>query len=83
MLTERRGHATELARSAAPATIIAFGGDGVFNEVLNGVEGDRVLGFVPAGARTCSRGRSASRATRSRPRGASRRRGSGGSRSAA
>jgi diacylglycerol kinase family enzyme len=49
VLTERRGHATELARSAAPGAILAFGGDGLFNEVLNGVEGDRVLGFVPGG----------------------------------
>ena len=49
VLTERRGHATELARSAEPGTIFAFGGDGLFNEVLNGVEGDRVLGFVPGG----------------------------------
>ena len=49
VLTERRGHATELARSAEPETIFAFGGDGLYNEVLNGVEGDRVLGFVPGG----------------------------------
>ena len=49
VLTERRGHAMHLARAAAPGPIFAFGGDGVFNEVLNGVEGDRVLGFVPGG----------------------------------
>lgn len=49
VLTERRGHATELARGAEPGPIFALGGDGVFNEVLNGVEGDRVLGFVPGG----------------------------------
>ncbi len=49
VLTERRGHAVDLARAAPPGPIFAFGGDGVFNEVLNGVEGDRVLGFVPGG----------------------------------
>jgi diacylglycerol kinase family enzyme len=49
LLTERRGHATELARAAAPGTIFAFGGDGLYNEVLNGVGPDRVLGFVPGG----------------------------------
>jgi diacylglycerol kinase family enzyme len=49
VLTERRGHAIELARAADTETIFAFGGDGVFNEVLNGVGGDRRLGFVPGG----------------------------------
>ena len=29
--------------------IFAFGGDGVFNEVLNGADGTRPLGFVPGG----------------------------------
>jgi diacylglycerol kinase family enzyme len=49
VLTERRGHAIELARDADTETIFAYGGDGVFNEVLNGVVGDRRLGFVPGG----------------------------------
>src|SRR5262249_52894612 len=49
VLTERRGHAIEIARAAEPGPIFALGGDGVFNEVLNGVEGDHVLGFVPGG----------------------------------
>lgn len=49
VLTERRGHAVELAREAGTETIFAFGGDGVSNEVLNGVVGDRRLGFVPGG----------------------------------
>jgi diacylglycerol kinase family enzyme len=49
LLTERRGHAVELARSADGDAIFAFGGDGVFNEVLNGAEGVRPLGFVPGG----------------------------------
>ena len=49
VLTERRGHAVELARDAATETIFVFGGDGVFNEVLNGVDGTRRIGFVPGG----------------------------------
>lgn len=49
VLTERRGHAVDLAREARPGTIFAFGGDGVFNEVLNGADGSRQLGFVPGG----------------------------------
>jgi diacylglycerol kinase family enzyme len=49
VLTERRGHATELARAADSAAILAFGGDGVFNEVLNGVDGSRPVGFLPGG----------------------------------
>jgi diacylglycerol kinase family enzyme len=50
ILTERRGHAIELARDADGDAIFAFGGDGVFNEVLNGADGRRPLGFVPGGA---------------------------------
>jgi diacylglycerol kinase family enzyme len=49
VLTERPGHATELARDADGNAIFSFGGDGVFNEVLNGVDGRRPLGFVPGG----------------------------------
>jgi diacylglycerol kinase family enzyme len=49
LLTERRGHAIELARDADGDAIFAFGGDGVFNEVLNGADGTRPLGFVPGG----------------------------------
>ena len=51
-LTERRGHATELAQEAVAAgvdAIYVFSGDGGFNEVLNGVDGDIPLGFVPGG----------------------------------
>jgi diacylglycerol kinase family enzyme len=48
-LTERPGHATELARSAGPATIFVLGGDGTFNEVLNGAHPDAVLGFLAGG----------------------------------
>jgi diacylglycerol kinase family enzyme len=49
LLTERRGHAVELARVATGEAIFAFGGDGVFNEVVNGADGTVPLGFVPGG----------------------------------
>ena len=49
ILTERRGHATELARAAEGEAILVFGGDGVANEVLNGVDGTRPVGFLPGG----------------------------------
>jgi diacylglycerol kinase family enzyme len=50
--TARPGHATELARAAAAEgcdAIVAFSGDGGFNEVLNGVDGSLPVGFVPGG----------------------------------
>jgi diacylglycerol kinase family enzyme len=50
MLTTVGGEATEIARSAgAVDAIYVFGGDGTFNEVLNGVEQDVPLGFIPGG----------------------------------
>ena len=49
VLTERRGHASELARDAQADAIVVYSGDGVFNEVLNGVTGDAPLGIVPGG----------------------------------
>jgi diacylglycerol kinase family enzyme len=49
VLTERRGHATELARAADGDALLVFGGDGVANEVLNGVDGRRPVGFLPGG----------------------------------
>lgn len=53
--TERPGHATEITRelSATPDTkIIMMGGDGSFNEILNGIDNfDNVtLGIVPCGS---------------------------------
>ena len=49
-LTERRGHATELVRSAgAPEAVFVYGGDGLLNEVLNGVDGHLPLGVLPGG----------------------------------
>jgi diacylglycerol kinase family enzyme len=47
--TERRGHATELARETDADAVFAFSGDGGFNEVLNGVRPDLPVGFVPGG----------------------------------
>ncbi len=57
--TERAGHARELARAAAGEgfdTVIAAGGDGTVNEVLNGLaeavmagEGAPCLGILPLG----------------------------------
>ena len=51
--TTRKGHATELTRllSANGGTIVALGGDGTFNEVLNGIVDleNTTLGFIPSG----------------------------------
>lgn len=49
LLTERKGHATELAREAQGDTVWVYGGDGVVNEVLNGLPPDKSLGLVPGG----------------------------------
>jgi diacylglycerol kinase family enzyme len=48
MLTERRGHATDLAASAADAVVV-FGGDGAVNEALNGIARDVPFGAIPGG----------------------------------
>src|SRR5918997_141983 len=47
--TERRGHATELAAESAAESVVVFGGDGVFNEVINGLRPGALLGVVPGG----------------------------------
>ncbi len=57
--TERRGHAIELARTAVNAgyeLIVAVGGDGTLNEVVNGMIADgkamnpnAMLGVIPSG----------------------------------
>jgi diacylglycerol kinase (ATP) len=49
LLTEHRGHATELAREASGEEVWVLGGDGVVNEVLNGLRPGVVLGIVPGG----------------------------------
>lgn len=48
--TERSGHATELVRAANDAqAVYVFSGDGVFNEVLNGIGPETPVGLVPGG----------------------------------
>ena len=53
-LTERPGHARELAHEAVAAgygLVVAVGGDGTVNEVASALTGtDSVLGIVPAGS---------------------------------
>jgi len=54
-ISEKPGHATELARHAVAegaGAVIAVGGDGTVNEVLNGLSGAATLGIVPVG--TCN-----------------------------
>ncbi len=52
--TQRRGHATELCRAAADDgfdVVVAFGGDGTVNEVVNGIAGTRTpLTCLPGGS---------------------------------
>ena len=47
--TERRGHATELARDADADAVVVLGGDGAANEVLNGVAPGVAVGVLPGG----------------------------------
>jgi len=48
--TEHRGHATELTREAGGAeAVYVFSGDGGFNEVLNGIDAETPVGFLPGG----------------------------------
>jgi diacylglycerol kinase family enzyme len=50
LLTTAPGEATEIARGVEEAeAIYVFGGDGTFNEVLNGLGADVPLGFLPGG----------------------------------
>ncbi len=49
LLTERPGHATELSAAAAGDAVFAFGGDGLVNEVLNGLPPGKPLGVVAGG----------------------------------
>ncbi len=49
LFTERRGHATQLAAAAAGDAVFAFGGDGLVNEVLNGLPPGKALGVVAGG----------------------------------
>jgi diacylglycerol kinase family enzyme len=49
--TEGRGHATELAATAAGSAdaIVVYAGDGTYNEAVNGAAGRVAFGFVPGG----------------------------------
>ena len=47
--TERPDHATELAATAGDRLVIAAGGDGTVNEVVNGLSKDATLGILPLG----------------------------------
>jgi diacylglycerol kinase family enzyme len=51
VMTSARGEATEIARDACGRVdaLYVFGGDGTYNEVLNGVDSETPLGFVPGG----------------------------------
>jgi diacylglycerol kinase family enzyme len=50
LLTTKAGEATEIAREAgAVDAMYVFGGDGTYNEVLNGLRVDVPLGFLPGG----------------------------------
>lgn len=50
-LTSVRGEATELAREIAGKVdaLYVFGGDGTYNEVLNGIDAATPLGLIPGG----------------------------------
>ncbi len=50
MLTERHEHASELAALPGADVLVAMGGDGTVNEVVNGMSAGVTLGIVPAGA---------------------------------
>lgn len=50
-VTTRKGQATEIARevSSTVAAVYVYGGDGTFNEVLNGIDGRTPVGLIPGG----------------------------------
>lgn len=47
--TEAPGHATTLARRAGARLVIAAGGDGTINEIVNGLSPGATLGVLPLG----------------------------------
>jgi diacylglycerol kinase family enzyme len=51
LLTERPRHAADLAAALGNTVdrLYVFGGDGAFNEIVNGVEEDVAVGFLPGG----------------------------------
>ena len=50
-MTSASGEATDIARDAAGRVeaLYVFGGDGTYNEVLNGVDATTPIGFIPGG----------------------------------
>jgi diacylglycerol kinase family enzyme len=50
--TRERNHATEIVRTLPTGTerVFAMGGDGLFNEVANGIDADMPVGLLGAGA---------------------------------
>ena len=55
--TQRPDHATELAAAAGDRLVIAAGGDGTVNEVVNGLSGGATLGILPLGTLRGAHGR--------------------------
>ena len=51
LLTEGPRHAADLAAAAVHEydRLYAFGGDGLYNEVVNGLDGGVLVGFIPGG----------------------------------
>jgi diacylglycerol kinase family enzyme len=49
LLTERRAHATELANGVRTGRVFVYGGDGLLNEVLNGLHRDVAVGVLAGG----------------------------------
>ncbi len=51
LITEGPRHAADLAEAAAHTydRLYVFGGDGAFNEVVNGIDADVPVGFIPGG----------------------------------
>lgn len=52
LATERRAHAVELARGLSSVeVVVVFGGDGLLNEVVNGLSPELPLAIVPGGGK--------------------------------
>jgi diacylglycerol kinase family enzyme len=50
LLTERPEHATALARAVRDVdAVLVYGGDGLLNEILNGIDGTTPVGVIPGG----------------------------------
>jgi diacylglycerol kinase (ATP) len=51
LLTSAKGEATDVAREAAGSldALFVFGGDGTYNEVLNGIDAETPVGLIPGG----------------------------------